>query len=58
MCAGGVCLVKSRLALAVKSHDKRGDAEGPHAAALRVLLLDVGNPPRQVIHLATRMAHP
>ena len=51
--SGRVGLVQCGLALAVKPHHKGGYAEGAHAAALRVLLLDVGDPPRQVVHLAT-----
>ena len=50
--AGGVCLVQGGLALAIKAHHKRGDAKRPRSAALRVLLLDVGDPPGQVVHLA------
>lgn len=51
--ARGVGLVQRRFALAVEPYHEGGYAKGAHAAALRVLLLDVGNPPRQVVHLAT-----
>lgn len=51
MGAGGVRLVQGWLTLAIKAHHQGGYAKRPHASALRVLLLNVGDPPGQVIHL-------
>ena len=38
--AAGICLVKRRRAVDVKADNECANAEGPSAAALRVLLLD------------------
>lgn len=51
MRARRVGLVQRGLAGRVKADDERGDAEGAHAAALRVLLLYARNPLGQVLHL-------
>ena len=53
----GVRLVQRRPGLRVEADHERGDAEGPGAPALRVLLLDAGNPPRDVVHLRAGKQH-
>ena len=48
--AGGVGLEERWPPARAKAHDERGDAERPHAPALRVLLLHAGDPLGQVLH--------
>ncbi len=48
--AGRVGLVERGAAAGAKAHDERRDAERPHAAALRVLLLHAGDPLGEVLH--------
>ena len=50
----GVCLVQRGPGLAVKPYHQGGYAKGPRAPALRVLLLDAGDPPREVVHLHSK----
>ncbi len=48
--AGGIRLVQLRLPCRVEPNNEGGNAKGPHAAALRVALLDARNVARDVVH--------